>query len=287
MANVERDHVTGTETTGHEWDGIKELNTPLPKWWVYVFYATIIWSVGYWVVYPAWPSLSGYTKGLFGYSSRMELAKDMQALKAARGVKAEQLAKMSVDDIYANPDMRNYAIAAGRTVFNENCSACHQSGGAGAYGYPTLADDEWIWGGTLDEIKTTISYGVRNANPNSRQSEMPTFGGADGLLTPEQINAAADHVVALSKGSADAASAGGTVFAENCAACHGEKGEGMAEVGAPALNNGLWLYKGAKDAIVAQMNGPKHGSMPAWSERMDETTIKQLAVYVRSLGGGK
>ena len=190
MANVERDHVTGTDTTGHEWDGIKELNTPLPKWWVYVFYACIIWSVGYWVAYPAWPSLSGYTKGLLGYSSRVELAEDMKALQASRGVKHEQLAQMSLDEIYANPEMRTYAISAGRTVFNENCSACHQFGGAGAYGYPTLADDEWIWGGTLEEIKTTIAFGVRNANAQSRQSEMPVFGGADGLLVPNSITTA-------------------------------------------------------------------------------------------------
>lgn len=286
MATKERDHITGQETTGHEWDGIKELNTPLPKWWVYVFYATIIWSFGYWVVYPAWPSLSGYTKGVIGYSSRDELAADMAALKASRGAKAQQLAAMPVEDIYANADMRTYAIAAGRTVFNENCSACHQAGGAGAYGYPTLADDEWIWGGTLEEIKTTISYGVRNTNPNSHQGEMPKFGG-DGLLQADQVSAVADYVVTLAKGAADPNAAGAALYAENCAACHGEKGEAVAGTGAPALNNGLWLYKGSKDAVVAQINTPKHGSMPAWAERLDETTIKQLAVYVRSLGGGK
>ncbi len=284
MANVERDDVTGTETTGHEWDGIKELNTPLPKWWVYVFYATVIWSVGYWVVYPAWPSLSGYTEGMFGYSSRQVLADDMAELQKVRGAKAQQLAKMSVQEVYDDAEMREYAIAAGRTMFNENCSACHQAGGAGAYGYPMLADDEWIWGGTLEEIQHTIAYGVRVDNDNARIGEMPSF---DGILEPAQMDAVAEYVVALSKGAADAASAGGTVFAENCAACHGEKGEGLAALGAPPLNNGLWLYDGAKDAILAQMNKPKHGSMPAWSERLDESTIKQLAVYVRSLGGGQ
>lgn len=286
MATKEHDHVTGQDTTGHEWDGIKELNTPLPKWWVYAFYACIVWSIGYWVLYPAWPSLSGYTKGLLGYSTRAELAADMEELKKVRGAKAEQLAQMDVNAIYVDPDMRSYAIAAGRTAFNENCSACHQMGGAGAVGYPTLADDEWIWGGTLDDIKHTIAFGVRNANAESRQGEMPKFG-ADDMLTPEQIDAVAEYVVALSQGAADAAAAGAAVFAENCAACHGEAGEGQPALGAPALNNGLWLYDGSKDAVVAQISAPKHGSMPAWSERLDESTIKQLAVYVRSLGGGK
>ncbi len=286
MATKERDHITGIETTGHEWDGIKELNTPLPKWWVYVFFACIVWAVGYWVAMPAWPSLTGYTKGMLGYSSRGAVAADLNDLKKARGDKAAALAKMSVDDIYKDGNLRSYAIAAGRTTFNENCSACHQFGGAGKLGaYPTLADDEWIWGGTLAQIQETISLGVR-ATAKSRQSEMPKFG-ADGLLKADEIGAVSDFVLALSKGAGDAKSAGGKIFAEQCVACHGEKGEGSVDAGAPALNNGLWLYGGTKEAIVAQVTNPKHSVMPAWGERLDATTIKTLAVYVRSLGGGK
>lgn len=286
MATKERDPITGIETTGHEWDGIKELNTPLPKWWVYVFFASIAWAVGYWVAMPAWPTLTGYTKGVLGYSSRENVRLDMEDLKKVRGDKGAKLAAMPVEDIYKDTNLRSYAVAAGRTAFNENCSACHQFGGAGKPGaYPTLADDEWIWGGTLDDIKTTIAYGVRNANAQSRQSEMPKF--SDGMLKPDEISAVADFVLAVSKGSGDAKSAGGKLFAEQCVACHGEKGEGVKDVGGPALNNGLWLYGGGKDAIVAQISTPKHSSMPAWAERLDEATIKTLAVYVRSLGGGK
>lgn len=291
MATKERDPITGIETTGHEWDGIKELNTPLPKWWVYVFFACILWAVGYWVAMPAWPTLTGYTHGMLGYSSRGAIATDMEALKQSRGAKAAALTTMSVEDIYKDNNMRSYAIAAGRTTFNENCAACHQFGGAGKLGaYPTLADDEWIWGGTLADIQQTIAYGIRNANPKSRSFDtpemMPKFG-TDGTLKADEIGAVADYVLTMSKGAADAKLPGAKIFADNCVACHGEKGEGNQELGAPALNNGLWLYGGTKADIAAQVTSPKHGSMPDWSARLDSTTIKTLAVYVHSLGGGK
>lgn len=288
MATTEKDAVTGRYTTGHEWDGIKELNTPLPRWWVYVFYATIVWSIGYWVVYPAWPSLTGYTKGLWNWSARGDLVTEMATVQAGKQVWNAKFDGASLSDIVKDRELLTYAIAGGRTVFAENCAPCHGSGGAGAFGYPTLADDEWIWGGTLDDIHQTIAYGVRNANEESRQGEMPRFG-TDQILDAQQIGAVADYVVSLSKGASDAAAAkaGETLFAENCSSCHGERGEGMAALGAPALDNAIWLYKGGKDAIAAQIANPRHGSMPAWSERLDATTIKQLAVYVHSLGGGK
>jgi cytochrome c oxidase cbb3-type subunit 3 len=288
MATKERDPITGIETTGHEWDGIKELNTPLPKWWVYVFYVCIVWAIGYWVAMPAWPGLTTYTKGMLGYTSRGAVAADMADLKKVRDDKgAAKLAALSVDDIYKDTGLRNYAVAAGKTAFNENCAACHQQGGAGKLGaYPSLADDEWIWGGTLADIEQTITYGVRNTNPKSRQSEMSKFG-VDGILKADEIGQVADFVLTLAKGAADAKLPGAKVFADNCVACHGEKGEGNKDMGAPALNNQLWLYGSTKEAIVAQVTNPKHGSMPAWGERLDTNTIKTLAVYVRSLGGGK
>lgn len=280
----EKDAVTGEYTTGHEWDGIKELNTPLPKWWVYVFWATIVWAVGYWVVYPAWPSLAAYTPGAFGYSSRAELDAEMAAVRESRQVWLGKFEELSVEEIAKTPDLLKYAMVGGKSMFNENCAPCHGFGGAGAYGYPTLADDEWIWGGTLDEIKTTIAHGIRNGNDESRQSEMPPF--ADGILSPEQISAVADYALSLSGGGQEAGQ-GRQLFEENCAACHGEKGEGQPALGAPALNDAIWLYKGGKEGVVQQVATPKHGSMPAWAGRLDETTIKQLAVYVHSLGGGK
>jgi cytochrome c oxidase cbb3-type subunit III len=286
MATIEKDSVSGQNTTGHEWDGIKELNTPLPKWWVYVFWATVLWAIGYWVAYPAWPLVNGYTKGTLGYSSRGELDNELAAQKKARSAWLSKIEASDVAAIEKDKDLLRYAMAGGKIAFNENCGACHGVGGVGAYGYPTLADDEWLWGGTLADIEQTIKFGVRNTNGESRTSEMPKFG-TDGVLKPEQIAAVSDYVVSLASKAPAKGSAGETVYAENCAVCHAEDGSGMTAVGAPALNNQIWLYKGTKDAIVAQVAKPKHGSMPAWSERLDASTIKMLAVYVHNLGGGK
>ena len=286
MATIEKDSVSGQNTTGHEWDGIKELNTPLPKWWVYVFWATVVWAIGYWFMYPSWPLVNGYLKGSLEYSSRGELAKELDLQKKGRAAWLSKIEASDVAAIEKDKDLLRYAMAGGKIAFNENCAACHGVGGVGAYGYPTLADDEWLWGGTLADIEQTIKYGVRNTNKDSRQSAMPNFG-ADGLLKDDQISAVADYVLSVASKAPAKGSAGETVFAENCAVCHGEDGSGQSALGAPALNNQIWLYKGTKEAIVAQVTKPKHGSMPAWSERLDANTIKMLAVYVHNLGGGK
>ena len=286
--STERDAVTGRETTGHEWDGIKELNTPLPKWWVYVFIATIVWSFGYWVVYPAWPGITGYTKGLLGYSTRGSFDETMQAATEGRRQWTDRLAAASVQEIAADPDLLAYSVAGGRTLFAENCAPCHGTGGQGAPGYPNLADDSWMWGGDLAAIERTIRYGVRSGHAEARVSEMPRFG-ADGLLQRAQISDVADYVLSLSGGAADAAAVerGRTVFAENCLACHGEGGVGNRELGAPALDDAIWLYGGDKAAVEQQVTKPRHGVMPTWSGRLDEVSIKLLSVYVHSLGGGE
>jgi cytochrome c oxidase cbb3-type subunit 3 len=289
--NVEKDGVSGQYTTGHEWDGIKELNTPLPRWWVWVFYATILWAVGYWIVYPSWPTLNGYWAGTAGYHSRSDVVKDIEKANAAKAVYLSKIQNASLEDIQKDKDLLNFAMAGGASVFKDTCAACHGNNGVGAYGYPSLVDDQWLWGGSLEDIKTTIAYGVRNSNPNSRQSEMPAFGGGD-ALNDEQLGNVAEYVLSLSKSSTNpsAAQAGQAIYASNgCAGCHGEAGEGSQAVGAPALASGMWLYKekDQKAAIISQVKKPKHGSMPAWSERFDEATIKLLTVYVHSLGGGK
>jgi len=278
------DPVSGRHTTGHEWDGIAELNTPLPKWWVYVFYACIVWAIGYWVLYPSIPTLDGYWQGTLGWHARSTLETELVAQKESRKVWTSKIEKASLQDIVKDKSLLNYALAGGKATFNENCAPCHGVGGVGAYGFPNLADDVWLWGGTLDDIYQTIQFGVRNSNPNSRQSEMPKFG--DGILKPDEISKVADYVLTLPKGG-NASLPGAAIFAENCVACHGATGEGSKDVGAPALKSGVWLYKGTKEAIVAQVTAPKHGNMPAWSERLDPVTIKQLAVYVHSLGGGQ
>ncbi|MBC7951980.1 MAG: cytochrome-c oxidase, cbb3-type subunit III [Rhodospirillaceae bacterium] len=287
MASLEKDSVSGQYTTGHEWDGIKELNTPLPKWWVYVFWATVIWAIAYWVAMPAWPTVNGYTQGMLGYSSRGDLDNELKLQKAARSQWLTKMQAASVEDIAKDKTLLNYAMVGGKIAFGDNCAPCHGTGGVGVAGaYPRLADDEWIWGGTLADIAQTIKYGVRNTNANSHVSEMPKFG-ADALLTKEQIDQVADYVVSLASKAPAAGSPGEAIFAEQCVACHQDGGVGSKDVGAPALNNNIWLYKGGKDGVVAQIASPKHGAMPAWSERLDEATIKMLTVYVHSLGGGK
>jgi cytochrome c oxidase cbb3-type subunit III len=285
---IEKDEITGTETTGHEWDGIKELNTPLPKWWVWTFYVTIAWAVGYFIAYPAWPTLSGHTQGVLGWTQREEIAEKLAEAKAQRAPFVGRIESAALEDIRRSPDLLNFAMAGGRSVFVENCAPCHGAGGAGAKGFPGLADDSWLWGGTLADIHTTITYGIRNANNESRVSVMPKFG-ADGLLNDRQIDDVAEYVLSISRrpANADAARRGAAVFAENCVACHQENGTGNTDLGAPNLTANIWVYGGDKATIVETIRNSRAGSMPAWTGRLDGATIKMLAVYVHALGGGK
>jgi len=275
-------------TTGHEWDGITEYDTPMPSWWLYVFYATIVWSIGYWVVYPAWPGLSGYTKGLLGYSSRAELVQVQGEADRARAGWLDRMRRLEPGAIAADVELRTLALAGGKAAFGENCAACHGPGGQGGRGYPVLADDAWLWGGTVDEILVTLRYGIRSGHEKARVSEMPRFG-TDQLLKPAEIADVTEYVLSLGKDAkVDAAMAtrGKSVFADQCAACHGDDGRGKVELGSPNLASGLWLYGGDRGSILQQVRAPKHGVMPAWEGRLDEATLKMLAVYVHSLGGG-
>jgi len=289
MSQKDIDTISGTETTGHEWDGIKELNTPLPRWWLWTFYITVIWAVGYMILYPAVPLIKGATSGILVYSIRAEVAQDFSEAKAAQVGFLEKISAMSLEDIRQNNDLFQFAVAGGRSAFTVNCVQCHGSGAAGGKGYPNLNDDEWIWGGTLEAIHTTLVHGARfEADEDTRVSDMPAFG-RDGILDGGQINDVAEHVLAISgqEHDADAAARGATIYEENCVACHGESGEGIADVGAPALNNAIWLYGGDKAAIVETITNARRGVMPAWGNRLDETTLKQLTLYVHSLGGGQ
>ena len=282
---VEKDSVTGTETTGHEWDGIKELNNPLPKWWLIVLWVSVAWSGLYYIVYPTFPGWDG----LWEYTARKDVTRQMEAVQAGRAQWLDKLAAAPVEDIAKDADLLAFAMAGGRAAFADNCAPCHGSGGAGGPGYPNLLDDEWIWGGTPDAIQTTITHGIRwPQDDDTRLSDMPRFG-VDELLDKDQINDVAEYVLSLSGNAGDQAAAtrGEEVFAENCAACHGETGGGNAEVGAPRLSDAIWLYGGDKATIVETVTNSKRGVMPAWGTRLDEVTIKQLAVYVHSLGGGE
>jgi cytochrome c oxidase cbb3-type subunit III len=284
----EKDAVTGRETTGHEWDGIRELNTPLPRWWLYVFYATIAFSAVYVVLYPAIPWFTGHTRGVLHYTNREALVGDLATAEAGQSALRERIAKADLATIRKDPDLFAFAIAGGKAAFGENCVPCHRAGGAGARGYPNLAAGRWLWGGSLAAIYQTINHGVRNDDAESRQSQMPRFG-LDGVLKPEQISDVADYVLSLSgtKAPAEAIERGKKIFAENCAVCHGEKATGNPEVGAPNLAAGVWLYGGDKATVVDVITRARSGSMPSWGRRLDPVTVKMLAVYVHSLGGGE
>ena len=284
MAQKKIDEITGVATTGHEWDGLEELNTPLPRWWLWLFYICIVWAIGYYFVYPSWPLINGYTKGFLGYSQRQAALDDVAAGAASRTEIGKALSAASLDQIRADPKMLEFAMANGKSAFGNNCAPCHGSGATGSPGYPNLQDDDWLWGGSLDAIQQTITVGARSVSADTRQNVMPSFG-KDGLLTPEQINTVADYVLSLS-GSGTASDEGKQIFTDNCVACHGEGGVGNQELGAPNLTDKIWLYGGTKEAIVAQITEPKLGVMPTWGGKLDPMTIKSLAVYVHDLGGG-
>lgn len=287
MADKHIDEISGVETTGHEWDGIRELNNPLPRWWLWTFYATIIWAIAYTVFYPAWPLLTGATKGTLGYSSRAEVAADLSQAKAAQGTVLEKLAATPVKDILADPQLTKFATAAGAAAFKVNCVQCHGSGAAGGAGYPNLNDDDWLWGGNIEQIHQTISHGIRyQEDPETRASEMPAFGD---ILKPDEIKQVAAYVVSLTDKPHNPAlvQPGKQLFADNCASCHGEDAKGNREFGAPNLADAIWLKSKGEEQIIAQIRQPKHGVMPAWTVRLGDTTVKELAVYIHSLGGGE
>ena len=284
-------HETKAEvaTTGHEWDGIRELNTPLPRWWLWLFYATIIWSIGYWVAYPAWPLISGFTSGVSGWHSRSAVATDLAALQTQRSAMMTQLAAATPQDIEAKPELLDFARALGRRAFADNCAPCHGAGGGGARGYPNLTDDDWLWGGTLKDIQQTITHGVRSGDDEGHQGLMPAFG-RDGLLKQDEISAVADYVRSLSglptTPGADL-TRGAKIFADNCAVCHGPQGKGNREVGAPNLTDQIWLYAPDKATIMEGIYNGRGSVMPAWGSKLDLATIKALTVYVHTFGGGE
>lgn len=287
MSNIDKDDVTGVDTTGHTWDGIKELNNPLPRWWLWCFYLTIAWGIGYTVAYPAWPLLSGATAGALGYSTRGEVAEDIQRFEDQNASLTSALAEVELTSLSDNADLNRFAAAAGASVFRNNCSQCHGSGAAGAVGYPNLLDDDWLWGGTIEAIAHTVEHGIRNeTGDDPRYSEMPAFGE---ILEPEEIDQAAEFVLKLSGQEHDAALAetGAVVFEDNCSACHGEAGLGDIEQGAPNLADAIWLYGGDRETVYETIVNARFGVMPPWSTRLSKAEINAVAAYVHQLGGGE
>jgi len=287
------DQVTGTATTGHEWDGIRELNTPLPKWWLYTFYVTIVWAFGYFAVYPAWPYLTGdgwkATQGAIEYTQRGAVEAAVAENKERLAPYTKAILESSFEEILANPELTEVAFAGGSVAFKDNCAGCHGTGAQGFTGFPNLNDDDWIWGGSIDQIHTTIMHGIRwEANDDTRYSAMPSFG-RDELLSRDDIKNVTEYVLKIAGADHDAqmAASGGAVFAEQCATCHAEDGTGDREQGAPNLTDAIWLFGGDRKAIYETVYYARNAVMPAWNERLDEATIKKLAIYVHSLGGGE
>ena len=279
----------GETTTGHEWDGITELNKPLPKWWLWTFYATIAWAIGYWLLMPAWPLISTYSKGLLGYSQRERVAEQVAEAKAAKSDYRNKIAAMDLTAINNDPELLSFALAGGEAAFGDNCAPCHGRGAQGAFGYPNLRDNSWLWGdGTLAAIHKTILHGIRSGDPDTQSNQMPAFGRT-GVLNESQITDVAEFTLSLS-GKADDKAAderGAKIFATTCTPCHGADGKGNPKLGAPNLTDELWLYAGDKQTIMADIRNGRGGVMPAWIARLDPETIKELAIYVHSLGGGR
>lgn len=288
MSPRETDDVSGVETTGHEWDGIRELDNPLPRWWLWSFWLCVGVAIVYWVLMPAWPGAKDYTHGVLNKSDRADVAQQLDELKAIRGAEGAQLKNASLQQIESDPKLQAYALAVGQSVFGDNCATCHGTGGAGGKGYPNLRDDVWIWGGTLEDIQHTIAVGVRSEHPQTRFSQMPAFG-RDGIVSADQVNDLTEYVVALSHRPANAAAVGraAPVYQANCAICHGPEGKGMPAQGAPDLTDADWLYGSARADIKGQIWNGRGGVMPTWEHRFDPETIKALAVYIHANAAGQ
>ena len=283
------DQPTGTETVGHEWDGIEELNTPLPRWWLWTFYATVIWAIGYVILFPAWPMVSSATEGILGWTSRGQLQQQLAAREAELAPIHAAIARVPADRLAADPQLMRAAVEGGRAAFRMHCVQCHGSGAAGSPGYPNLNDDDWLWGGDLNAIEFTITHGARNPDhAETRMSQMPAFG-RDGLLQPAQIEDLVAYVRTISGAQPATAAArrGRTLFAQNCAACHGGDGRGNRQFGAPNLTDAISLYGNDEASLRATITNARAGVMPRWGGRLNPVTIRMLAAYVHSLGGGE
>lgn len=285
--NNKKKEEEGVGTTGHEWDGIEELNNPLPRWWLWIFYATIVWGIWYVIAYPAWPLVSGATEGYKGWSTRANVAAEIAAVEEANAEINARLVAADLSSIPDDPGLAIYARSAGESVFNTWCVQCHGREGGGFIGYPNLANDSWLWGGTMEDIHFSIAHGIRNEDdPDARFSEMPAFGE---ILDTEEIDQVVNYVMSLSGEPRDPAqvAAGEELFMDNCAACHGTEAEGNTALGAPNIGDAIWVYGGDYDSLVETVTYSRYGVMPPWSGRLTEAEIRAVATYVHQLGGGE
>ena len=278
---------TEPEFTGHEWDGIKEYNNPMPRWWLWTLYATIIWGIAYAIAYPSWPLVTKAMQGLLDYSARGELEKSIKDFEGRNAPLDQALLETELNSIHENANLLDYALRGGAAIYRANCSQCHGAGANGAVGYPNLLDDDWLWGGSLEDIYFSVAHGIRNeSDENTRFSEMPAYGD---FFEAEELESVVQFVLSLSNRDHDSAIAelGAPIFAENCVSCHGENGAGNREEGGPSLVDPIWLYGGSEDEIRDTVRFSRFGVMPNWNERLTDAQIRQVSIYVHQLGGGE
>jgi len=286
-----RDPVTGEKTTGHEWNGIEELDTPVPRGVLIFLILTHVFAVLWWVLMPTWPLGDTYTKGLLQTDQYKEVEARLVEAQTERAAWMERIESSSLAAIQADPELMSIVRSSGHQLFGDNCAVCHGTDGSGLANYPDLTDDEWLWGGDVETIAETMRIGINAEHPESRFAQMPSFG-RDGILDRDQVNLAANYVYSLSnpefvtRENVDAIRAGREVFVANCSVCHGEDARGNRQLGAPNLTDDNWLYGGELSAIVRSVHGGRQGHMPTWDERLTDAEIKILALYVHSLGGG-
>lgn len=287
------DEISGIETTGHEWDGLKELDNPAPRWWLIVWMLTVVWAIGYWIIYPAWPTIDGHTKGVAGWTQYNKLKAEQAQIVARQSEWISRFQKSDYSQIKADQSLYEFAVAGGQVIYKENCAACHGTGGEGRIGYPNLNDDDWLFGGTLEAIDNTLKVGARSGHKDTHTSLMPAFG-RDGLLTVAQIQDLTSYVISLKSHVTNPdlvygpdIERGAALFQQNCISCHGIGGIGNQSLGAPTLNDAIWLYGGDRASIEKSIQNGRAGVMPSWEARLSLDARRQAALYVHSLGGGE
>lgn len=292
MEVTERDPVTGRKTTGHEWNGIKELDTPVPRGVLLFLVVTHLWAIGWWFFAPAWPLGTTYTKGILDLSQKQTVEESIIEGQNQRATWATRIENESYDTILADQDLMQIVRGTGRQLFGDNCAACHGVDGRGRANYPDLTDDDWLWGGGPELIEQTMRVGINSQHPDSRIAQMPSFG-RDGMLERDQVRSVASYVYSLTNPDYSTPTtlpqitAGQEVFVATCAACHGEDAKGNREMGAPNLTDGRWIYGGDLQSIIASVHGGREGHMPTWDERLTNTEIRLLSLYVHDLGTGQ